>query len=92
MTVAGFFILLGIAVLIRLAGNRLAPVVMHPGRWLSLGVGWSGGFLGSLLDGWLWQLGPEVGGVNLVAAAVGCTLLLLLLGLYPFVRIMLGRL
>jgi uncharacterized membrane protein YeaQ/YmgE (transglycosylase-associated protein family) len=54
-------------------------------------LGWAGGFLGSLLDSVLWQFGPEVAEVNLVAAVVGCALFILFLGLYPFIKILLGK-
>jgi len=91
VTVAGFFILLAITILLRLAGNKLVPVVMPSGRLLTIGLGWAGGFLGSLLDRVLWQFGPEVAGVNLVAAVVGCALFILFLGLYPFIKILLGK-
>jgi len=91
VTVAGFFILLAIAILLRLVGNKLVPVVMPSGRLRTVGLGWAGGFLSSLLDRVLWQFGPEVAGVNLVAAAVGCALFILLLGLYPFIKILLGK-
>jgi len=91
VTVAGFFILLAIAILLRLVGNKLVPVVMPSGRLRTIGLGWAGGFLGSLLDRVLWQFGPEVAGVNLVAAVVGCALFILFLGLYPFIKILLGK-
>jgi len=91
VTVAGFFILLAIAILLRLVGNKLVPVVMPSGRLRTVGLGWAGGFLGSLLDSVLWQFGPEVAGVNLVAAMVGCALFILFLGLYPFIKILLGK-
>jgi len=54
-------------------------------------LGWAGGFFGSLLDSVLWQFGPEVAGINLVAAAVGCALFILFFGLFPFVKILLGK-
>ena len=91
MTVAGFFILLAIAILLTLGGNKLVPVVMPGGRLRTIGLGWAGGFLGSLVDRILWQFGPEVAGVNLVAAVVGCALFILFLGLYPFIKILLGK-
>ena len=91
MSVAGFFILLAIAVLLRLIGNKLAPVIMPTGRLRTIGLGWAGGFLGSLLDSVLWQFGPEVGGINLVAAAVGCALFILFYGLFPFIKIFMGK-
>lgn len=91
MSVAGFFILLAIAILLRLIGNKLVPVVMPSGRLRTIGLGWAGGFLGSLLDSVLWQFGPEVAGINLVAATIGCALFILFFGLFPFIRSLLGR-
>jgi uncharacterized membrane protein YeaQ/YmgE (transglycosylase-associated protein family) len=91
MSIAGFFILLAIAILLRLVGNKLVPVVMPSGRFKTIGLGWAGGFLGSLLDGIFWQFGPEVAEINLVAAAIGCALFILLFGLFPFIRILLWR-
>lgn len=91
MIVAGFFILLAIAILLRLVGNKLVPVVMPSGRLRTIGLGWAGGFLGSLLDSVLWQFGPEVAGINLVAATIGCALFILFFGLFPFIRSLLGR-
>ena len=91
MSIAGFFILLAIAILLRIIGNKLVPVVMPSGRIKTIGLGWLGGFLGSLLDGALWQFGPEVAEINLVAATIGCALFILLFGLFPFIRILLRR-
>ncbi len=91
MSIAGFFILLAIAILFRLVGNKLVPVVMPTGRLRTIGLGWAGGFLGSLSDSVLWQFGPEVAGINLVAATIGCALFILFFGLFPFIKILLGR-
>jgi uncharacterized membrane protein YeaQ/YmgE (transglycosylase-associated protein family) len=91
MSVVGFFILLAIAVLLRFVGNKLAPVVMPSGRLKTIGLGWVGGFFGSWLDSVLWQFGPEVAGINLVAAAIGCAVFILFLGLFPFIKILLGK-
>ena len=91
MSVAGFFILLAIANLLRLIGNKLVPVVMPSGWLRTIGLGWVGGFFGSLLDSVLWQFGPEVAGINLVVAAVGCALFILFFGLFPFIKILLGK-
>lgn len=88
---AGFFILLAIAVLFRFAGNRLVPVVMPAGVLRTIALGWAGGFLGSLVDGIFWRFRPRVAGINLVAAAVGCALFILILGVVPFIKILLGR-
>ena len=91
MSVAGFFILLAITILLRLIGNKLVPVVMPTGRLKTVSLGWAGGFLGSLLDDVLWQFGPKVAGINLVGAAIGCALFILFLGLFPFIKIWLGK-
>jgi len=91
VSIAGFFILLAIAILLRLVGNKLVPVVMPTGRLRTIGLGWAGGFLGSLSDSVLWQFGPDVAGINLVAATIGCALFILLFGLFPFIKILLGR-
>ena len=91
MSVAGFFILLAIAILLWLVGNKLVPVVMPSGRLRTIGLGWAGGFLGSLLGSVLGRFGPEVAGINLVAATVGCALFILFFGLFPFIKILLGK-
>ena len=91
MSVAGFFILLAIAILLRFIGNKLIPIAIPTGRLRIIALGWVGGFLGSLTDSFLGQFGPEIAGVNLVAAAIGCTLFILLLGIAPFVKILLGK-
>ncbi len=91
MSIAGFFILLAIAILLRLIGNKLVPVVMPTGLFRTIALGWAGGFLGSLGDSILWQFGPSVAGINLVAAAIGCALFTLFLGIVPFIEILLGR-
>ena len=91
MSVAGFFILLAIAILLRFIGNKLIPLVMSTGWLRTIALGWVGGFLGSLADSLLRQFGPEVAEINLVAAVIGCTLFILLLGIAPFVKILLGK-
>ena len=91
VSVAGFFIILAIAILFRFAGNRLIPVAMPTGVLRTVALGWAGGFLGSLVDSIFWQFGPEVAEINLVAAAIGCALFILILGVVPFVKILLGR-
>ena len=91
MSVVGFFILLAIAILLRLIGNKLIPVVMPTWRLKTIALGWVGGFLGSLTDSFLGQFGPEIAGINLVAAVIGCTLFILFLGIAPFLKILLGK-
>ena len=89
--IGGLFLLLAIVIFITLVGNRLAPVIMPTGRRRIIAVGWIGGLAGSLMDSALWQLGPRVAEINLVAAFVGSALFILLLGLSPFIKILLGK-
>ena len=91
MSVTGFFILLAIAILLRFIGNKLIPIAMPTGRLRTIALGWAGGFLGSLADSFLGQFGPEVAGINLVAAVIGCSLFILFLGITPFIKILLGK-
>ena len=92
MSIAGFFILLAMAILLRFIGNKLIPLVMPTGRFRTIALGWAGGFLASWVDSILWQFGPQIAGINLVAAVIGCALFILLLGIAPFIRILLGKL
>ena len=91
MSIAGFFILLAIAILLRFIGYKLIPSVMPTGRVRTIVLGWVGGFLGSLVDSLLSQFGPEVAEINLVAAVIGCALFILFLGIAPFIKILLGK-
>jgi len=91
VSIAGFFILLAIAVLLRYIGNKLVPVVMPTGWLKTIALGWAGGFLGSWADSVWWQFGPRVAGINLVAAVIGCALFILFLGIAPFIKIWLGK-
>ncbi len=91
MSIAGFFILLAIAILLRFIGNKLIPVVMPTWRLRTIALGWVGGFLGSLAASLWWQFGLEVAEINLVAAVIGCALFILFLGIAPFIKILLGK-
>ena len=74
-----------------LVGNRLVPVIMPTGRRRTIALGWIGGLAGSLMGSVWWQSGPRVAEINLVAAFVGSALVILLLGLLPFIKILLGK-
>ncbi|MFC2039539.1 hypothetical protein ACFLST_01995 [Chloroflexota bacterium] len=89
--VAGLFLLLFVAVLIRSIGNRLVPLVMPRHRLKTIAVGFGGGVIGGLVDQLTWKLSPELVGVHLVAGVAGCVLAILVYGLIPFLRIMIGR-
>ena len=91
MTIAGLFLLIAIAILLRFAGNRLVPVVMPTGWIRTIAAGWVGGLAGSLLGEVLWGIGPQVAGVNLIAAIIGTVVFIFLLGLIPFIKILLGK-
>jgi len=91
VSVAGFFILLAIVILLRFIGYKLIPIVLPAWRLRTIALGWVGGFLGSLVDSLWWQFGPEVAGINLVAAVIGCALFIILLGIAPFIKILLGK-
>ncbi|GAH58115.1 unnamed protein product, partial [marine sediment metagenome] len=75
----------------RLIGNKLIPLVIPTGRLRTIALGWAGGFLGSLIDSIFWQFGPEIAGINLLAAVIGCTLFIFSLGIAPFIKILLGK-
>jgi uncharacterized membrane protein YeaQ/YmgE (transglycosylase-associated protein family) len=91
MSAFGFFLLLFIAIGVQFLGQRVVPLVMPRGRLKTVGLGWVGGLVGSLVDGALWQWGPQVVGIYLVAAVLGSALFILGVGLIPFFRILLGR-
>ncbi len=68
------------------------PMVMpSSGKWLAIIIGWVGGLVGSVIGEFTWQFGPLVGRVYPVAAIIGCILFLLLLGLFPFVKILVRK-
>jgi len=89
--VAGVLLLFFLAVLIIRIGNRLLPFVMPGGRLKTIAVGFSGGAIGSLVDRFTWEYGPEFVGVHLAASIIGGILFIICYGLMPFVRIMMGR-
>ena len=89
--VAGVLLLFFLAVLARRIGNRLVPLAMPGGRLKTVAAGFSGGVVGSLVDRFTWECGPEVVGVHLAASIIGCILFIIGYGLVPFVRIMMGR-
>ncbi len=91
MSVAGFFIILAISIILRYIGNKLVPLVMPTGRLKVIIVGWVGGFVGSILDKTFWQLGPVVAEISIAAAAIGCAVFIVILGIAPFIKIMLGK-
>ena len=87
-----FLILLAVAIAVWYIGKRLVPLAMPPGRApVAVGVGLVGAFVGNLLGAGALGFIPSLEGVNLLAAALGAAIFILLLGLYPFIKILLGR-
>ena len=91
MSISGFFLLLAIVIVLRFIGNKLMPVLMPSGQIRTIATGWLGALVGSLVDGAVWKIGPNIAGVNLAAAILGCLFFLFLLGIAPFIKIMLGK-
>jgi uncharacterized membrane protein YeaQ/YmgE (transglycosylase-associated protein family) len=87
-----FLLLLGIAVMTRFIGNKLVPIIMPPSRLKTVFVGLVGGFIGSSLSK-LCHFGDWaiVVGTNLLGAVIGTIVFVLLWGLFPFIKIFLGR-
>jgi len=88
---AGLLLLLFLVIIIRRMGNRLIPLVMPESRLKSIGVGFGGALIGSLVDRFTLKGGPEVWEVYLAASIVGCILFTIGYGLLPFVKIAVGR-
>ena len=91
MSLAGFFLLLAIVILLKLTGDRLMPVFMPGGRLKTVTLGWIGGLIGRSLLKVFWQTGPQIAEVNLIGAIIGAILFILFLGFFPFLKIMMGK-
>ena len=91
MWVAAFFLLLAIVLLTIFAGRKLIPLVMPSGRRKTVTTAWLGGLTGALVATIVWQSGPSVAGINFIAAFGGSFLFLVIAGLFPFIRIALGK-
>ena len=92
MWALGLLLLVAIAISIRYIGKKLAPVVIPSGRLKAIAACLIGGFIGSLIFR-LCHLGDAtvVAEVNLIGAILGAVALLLLVGIYPFVKTFLGK-
>ena len=87
----GFLLLLFLAIAVTVLGHRLIPVVMPSGRLKTVAAGLLGGLLGQLIGTTLLPWGLRLWGVNLLLACLGTVLAVLLGGLVPFLKILLGR-
>ena len=86
-----FLLLPLIVLMLQATGRRFFPVLMPEGRMRPFLWGLAGGLAGHFgfhvpgLASW-----AELGSVNLLGAALGAAALLLLAGLFPFLKIFLG--
>ena len=91
MSAPGFFLLVGLAIAVRWLGLKLVPLLIPRRRLRTLAIGWLGGLTGSLMDRYIWHLGPRFVETQVVAAAIGCMLFILAAGLWPFLEILAGK-
>lgn len=91
MDTLNIFLLLLIAIGVRLLGRKLLPLLMPPGRLKPVLLAWAGAAAGSLLEKALWPGGPALGWLHPAGAAVGALLLLVAMGLVPFFKVLMGR-
>ncbi len=91
MSVAGFFLLLGIAIVVRRLGFWLIPLAMPQKRLKTWALGWLGGLAGSLLDRYVWHIGPRFVEIQVGFSAIGCAVFILVYGLWPFFKILVGN-
>jgi len=89
--VAAFFLLLAVVLLTVFVGRRLVPLLMPSGRRKTITMAWIGGLAGTIIAAFAWESGPVVAGINLIAAFAGSFLFLVIAGLFPFVRIAIGK-
>ncbi|MBI2909992.1 MAG: hypothetical protein HYX92_20315 [Chloroflexi bacterium] len=87
---SGLIIVFHVAMAVRFLAVRAMPLFVPQGRVKVVALGTVGGLVGSALGG-LVGLGPHVSTVHLGGAAIGSLLIMLLAGIWPFLRIMVGR-
>jgi hypothetical protein len=91
VSIAGFFLLIGLAIAVRWLGLKLIPLLI-PRSWVkTVAIGWLGGLAGSLMDRYIWHLGPRFVEIQVTLAAIGCVLFILVCGLWPFLKILAGQ-
>ncbi|MBI2303891.1 MAG: hypothetical protein HYU86_03985 [Chloroflexi bacterium] len=91
MNLGGLFILVAIAILVRMAGRRMAPLLLPPSRLLTIVAGTLGGWGGSYAGHALLPLVPQVAGIDIPMAVAGAFLASILVGLAPFLMVLVGR-
>jgi len=73
------------------AGSEAGAAAYSPAAAQDTGIGWLGGLTGSLMDRYIWHLGPKFVEIQVAAAAIGCALFILAAGLWPFLKILAGQ-
>jgi uncharacterized membrane protein YeaQ/YmgE (transglycosylase-associated protein family) len=85
----GFLLLLAIAILITYIGKKLLPVMMPSSRTKAIFVGLIGGLVGSLIFQFCHLVSrATLTKVNLIGAFLGATIFIILLELYPFIKLL----
>ena len=84
MSILGILLALLAAIFVRFIAGKITSVLTGSFR-KSIILGWVGGILG----GFIFDLGPHIGFLDLLGAFIGCTLVLLVYGIYPFLKILL---
>lgn len=87
----GFFLALAIAMAWRRGLAMALPLILPRHKLRVWTLGWAGGFAGSLVGGGLWPSGPEIAGLHLIGALSGSLFFILAGGLWPFLKIMVGK-
>jgi uncharacterized membrane protein YeaQ/YmgE (transglycosylase-associated protein family) len=88
MSVAGFFLLIALAIVLMILGNKLVPVIMPSGKRKTFAAGFLGSLAGTLVARFFWQFGPEIAEIYLVGALIGSVLFILGLGIFPYIKIL----
>jgi uncharacterized membrane protein YeaQ/YmgE (transglycosylase-associated protein family) len=84
MDFLGILVALLTVILIRFMAGKITSVLTGSFR-ISIALGWIGGIIGGLI----FDLGPHIGFLDLLGAFIGCILILLVYGIYPFLKILL---
>ena len=87
----GFFLALALAIAWRRILAMILPIILPRHKLRVWALGWTGGFVGSLIGGGLWPSGLEIAGLHLIGALSGGLLFILAAGLWPFLKILVGN-
>lgn len=88
MSAGGLFLLLALSIILTMLGRKTLRLLMPEGIRVTVLAGWVGGIVGSMVDLFTSQLGPELLKVYWGLAFLGSALFILALGLAPFFKIL----